>query len=376
MAVAFAPETSWRLRSWRYLPFFGLAAARAVSQTKKAPGLRFLAARTRNVQQSTCRPPSIVPDAPVDADLIPRHPIRVVARRTGLTAATIRAWERRYGAVIPVRSEGGQRLYTDRDVMRLDALRRLTEAGRSISAVATLSPAEATTLLTEDEAAAAASDRIRISATEASSPDHWTGQAYARVRGLDDAGLDRTLRRALATLGAHRFLVAVAAPLLRQIGAGWHAGDITPAQEHLGSAVVDRILAEIAAHSVPNDGSRRMVVATLQGELHALGARLVAAVVALEGWRVSYLGADLPAAEIAAAATAVGADAVAISMVAHDAFEAQARELVTLRAALAPEIDLLVGGNASGSLDPATLPGGVISLRELDDLRTYLIARR
>jgi DNA-binding transcriptional MerR regulator/methylmalonyl-CoA mutase cobalamin-binding subunit len=316
----------------------------------------------------------MVPDASVDADLIPRHPIRVVARRTGLSAATIRAWERRYGAVIPVRSEGGQRLYTDRDVKRLDALRRLTQAGRSISAVAALSPAEATTLLTEDEAAAAASDRI--SATEASSPDHWTDQAYARVRGLDDASLDRTLRRALATLGAHRFLVAVAAPLLRQVGAGWHAGDITPAQEHLGSAVVDRILAEIAAHSVPNDGSRRIVVATLQGELHALGARLVAAVAALEGWRVSYLGADLPAAEIAAAATAVGADAVAISMVAHDAFEAQARELVVLRAALAPEIDLLVGGNASESLDPATLPGGVTSLRDLDDLRTYLIARR
>jgi DNA-binding transcriptional MerR regulator/methylmalonyl-CoA mutase cobalamin-binding subunit len=308
----------------------------------------------------------------VDADLVPRHPIRVIARRTGLTAATIRAWERRYGAVEPGRSDGGQRLYTDRDLVRLDTLRRLTEAGRSISAVAALSPDEAAALLAEDEAAAAASERTLAVA----SPDDWTGQAYARLRGLDDAGLDRTLRRALAVLGAHRFLSGVAAPLLRRVGAGWHAGDISPAQEHLGSAVVDRILAEIASHSSTNEGSKRLVVATLRGELHALGARLVAAVAALEGWRVSYLGADLPAVDIAAAASALGADIVAVSMVARDALEVQARELATLRAELDPEVELLVGGSASASLDPARLGTGVVPLHELEDLRAHLIAHR
>jgi len=71
-------------------------------------------------------------------DATPRHPIRVVARRTGLTPATIRAWERRYGAVEPARSEGGQRLYSDLDLERLDTLRHLTEMGRSISSVAPL----------------------------------------------------------------------------------------------------------------------------------------------------------------------------------------------------------------------------------------------
>jgi len=309
----------------------------------------------------------------MDADLIPRHAIRVVARRTGLTAATIRAWERRYGAVTPSRSDGGQRLYTDRDLVRLDTLRRLTEAGRSISAVAALSPAEASALLSEDEAAAVESEPTP--AAEASLDD-WTSQAYARLRGLDDTGLDRTLRRALAVLGAHRFLAGVAAPFLRRVGTGWHAGDITPAQEHLGSAVVDRVLAEIASHSSTNEGSKRLVVATLQGELHALGARLVAAVAALEGWRVSYLGADLPAAEIAAAAAALGADVVAVSMVGKDALDAQTRELSKLRAELDPEIELLVGGNASASIDPSTLGTGIVSLRELEDLRPYLIARR
>ncbi|MEQ1856688.1 MAG: MerR family transcriptional regulator [Longimicrobiales bacterium] len=303
----------------------------------------------------------------MDNDLIPRHPIRVVARRTGLTAATIRAWERRYGAVTPIRSDGGQRLYTDRDLVRLDTLRRLTEVGRSISVVAALSPGDATALLAEDRAAAG-----ERPVTADAAPEAWTDQAYARLRGLDDAGLDRTLRRALATLGAHRFLEAVAAPLLRRVGTGWQSGEVTAAQEHLGSAVVDRVLAEIADKSATEDVTRRLVVATLPGERHALGARLVAALAALDGWHMSYLGADLPPAEIAAAATALAADAVAISMVSDNALQDTRDSLATLRAQLPPRVALLVGGRASALLERATLPDGIELHDSLESFRTYL----
>jgi len=85
-----------------------------------------------------------------ESDTKPRHPIRVVAQRTGLTPATLRAWERRYGAVDPGRSDAGQRLYSDRDLERLTVLRTLTEAGRPISMVAALSAQEATDLMLED----------------------------------------------------------------------------------------------------------------------------------------------------------------------------------------------------------------------------------
>ena len=74
----------------------------------------------------------------MSTDLDPRHPIRVVAQRTGLSPATLRAWERRYQVVEPGRSAGGQRLYSDRDVERLRRLHQLTEAGRPISLVASL----------------------------------------------------------------------------------------------------------------------------------------------------------------------------------------------------------------------------------------------
>src|SRR3954469_3779400 len=72
----------------------------------------------------------------------PRHPIGVVARRTGLKPDLIRAWERRYGAVEPGRSETRRRFYSDDDIERLLLLRRAVNPGRGISQVASLSNAE------------------------------------------------------------------------------------------------------------------------------------------------------------------------------------------------------------------------------------------
>ncbi|MEM1182844.1 MAG: MerR family transcriptional regulator [Acidobacteriota bacterium] len=81
----------------------------------------------------------------------PRHPIRVVARRTGLTPALIRAWESRYRAIEPKRGDGRHRLYSDDDIARLILLRKATEAGRRISHVAGLPDVALARIVTEDD---------------------------------------------------------------------------------------------------------------------------------------------------------------------------------------------------------------------------------
>ena len=120
---------------------------------------------------------------------IPRHPIRVVAQRTGLTAATIRAWERRYSAVIPGRSAGGQRVYSDQDVKRLTTLRALTDGGRTISVVSTLTESAAEALLLEDQVMA----NSTATPSETTDPAVWVEQAYSQVLKLDSHGLEDTL---------------------------------------------------------------------------------------------------------------------------------------------------------------------------------------
>src|SRR5687768_5112132 len=78
------------------------------------------------------------------------HPIGVVAKRTGISLHVLRAWERRYGVVEPVRTAGGQRLYTDAHIERLRLLRVVTDAGRNISHVVSLPDRELRALALED----------------------------------------------------------------------------------------------------------------------------------------------------------------------------------------------------------------------------------
>src|SRR3712207_3549742 len=127
-------------------------------------------------------------------DQEPRHPIRVVSERTGLSPDVLRAWEKRYAAVAPPRREGaGQRLYSDADVARLKLLRRVTSAGRSIGQVAGLSDDELARLARED-------DTQRAAPPEAITPGNGTAaavleRAHAAMRELDAAVLERVLRR-------------------------------------------------------------------------------------------------------------------------------------------------------------------------------------
>src|SRR3954453_10877138 len=86
---------------------------------------------------------------------VPRHPIGVVARRTGLKPDLIRAWERRYGAVAPGRTETRRRFYSDEDVERLLLLRRAVSSGRGISQVAGLSNPELEALIEAEPAPSA-----------------------------------------------------------------------------------------------------------------------------------------------------------------------------------------------------------------------------
>ena len=296
-------------------------------------------------------------------DDTPRHPIRVIAQRTGLTAATIRAWERRYQAVQPIRSEGGQRLYSDHDLERLVVLRELTEGGRSISMVAALKPEDATALLLEDRIA------LTPGAPNGSTwgPNELVEHGYARVLAFDADGLERLLWRAVLSLGGKAFLNEVVTPLLEKIGEGWVEDEVSMGQEHLGSGVVDEVLERLINASRSQDGPS-LVVSTLPGERHGLGARIFSTAAVLQGWSVKYLGTDLPVSEIAAAARGVGAAAVAISVVRLDDLDETQRAIIELRQQLDPSIALLIGGRAAPLLSANALPGGIWLHDGLEDL--------
>jgi MerR family transcriptional regulator, light-induced transcriptional regulator len=292
------------------------------------------------------------------------HPIAVVAARTGLSTDVLRVWERRYQVVSPTRAPDGQRLYTDADVERLRLLRTAAEGGRSIGQVSRLDR-DALVRIVESDAAA----RLRGSpAGDGFASDRFVTDGIARTRELDARGIDAVLRRAVSLLGLRAFLEEVAAPFLREVGEEWHAGRITPAHEHLASTVVQNIIVSAKQELATDDDAPGMVVATPAGERHAIGAALVAAAAAAEGWRVFYLGADLPAEDIAGAARATDARIVALSIV-YVADEGVLDEVRRLRAALPADVLLLAGGAGALSLESGLEEMGVVVGTSLDGFR-------
>ena len=276
-----------------------------------------------------------------------RHPIAVVASRTGLSTDLLRVWERRYAAVTPTRLPNGQRLYSDDDIERLRLMSAAVRGGRTIARVASLSNAELARLTAEDSMnsgdprAADAADADTNAAIDA---------AMAQTRALDAPALRDTFRRSTATLGVRAFAELVAGPFMRRVGDEWHAGRLSVGEEHLATAVLHDHLLEIVRGIGPHPQASRVVIATPPGERHVVGAAIAAATMAAAGWHVIYLGADLPVADIAAAARATTADLVALSVVYVEDREQRIADIRALREAL-PGVRIVVGGNSAFALE-------------------------
>ena len=296
-----------------------------------------------------------------------RYPLRAVIRQTGLSADALRAWERRYGAVQPTRTSGGQRLYSVHDVERLILLRRATAAGHSIGEIATLDRETLERLV----ARSASSPGPKQLATAV---DAEVREALVAAEALDVVGLERLLRRSALSLGSAVFIDEALPRFLRTIGDQWHRGEVTPAHEHLASQTARRVLTWVTmAYDAPADAPR-IIVATPAGELHELGAMLAVAAAAGEGWRPVYLGPDLPADDIAAAAEQIGARAVALSLV-HGDGQATLRQLEEIARLLPESTTLIAGGVAAVRLERSLADTRILVLRDLESLRSVLRER-
>jgi len=293
-----------------------------------------------------------------------RHTIAVVSRQTGITQLLLRAWERRYEAVVPERTSTGRRLYTDEDVKKLRLLRLLTEAEHRISDVASLSTPELEGLAAEIVPVPVPAPRP----TDAeAAPDRLLGEALQAVADMDAATLERVLRHASVVLSRPVLRRELIEPLLVEIGERWRVGSLRVAHEHLATAIIRTFLANLRNSAAPA-GAPAMVAATPSGQLHELGALITASQAAEAGWNVYYLGANLPAEDIAATALEKGARLVALSLVYPGGDPATGEQLRTLRQALGADVTLLVGGASASSYADVMTEIGAVHVPDSDAL--------
>jgi DNA-binding transcriptional MerR regulator/methylmalonyl-CoA mutase cobalamin-binding subunit len=272
------------------------------------------------------------------------HSIKVVSQRTGLSPHVIRIWEKRYGAVEPARSQTNRRLYSDSEIERLDLLRLATAAGHSIGNIARLPLGRLRLLVAKANVPGPTAGAAKHPASPAQT---FHDSCLAAVKQLDGRLFDEMLQRALIALGNQGLLRQVVAPLAQTIGELWRAGVVTAAHEHFLSAGLKVFLGHLSGQFAVPAHAPRIIVATPAGQLHELGAVIVNAAAAQVGWHTTYLGASLPAAEIAGAAVQDRALAVALSIVYPDDDPGLPQELSDLRRFLPAETGILVGGRAA-----------------------------
>ncbi len=299
----------------------------------------------------------------------PRHPIGVVARRTGLKPDLIRAWERRYGAVAPGRSDTRRRFYSDADIARLVLLRKAVDTGRSIGQIATLSNEALTGLIAEEPETSTAALPPEAGGDVAES---FLQLCLGAARSLEVAELELHLARASVALSRNTLLETLLVPLLHKLGELWQKGELRPSHEHVASSVVRSFLGSMhRAYDTPATAPL-LLSTTPARQRHELGALIVSAVAAGEGWRVIYLGPDLPSEEIAAAARDKGARVVALSLVYPPDDPLLADDLRHLRRLLPATTVLMAGGRASDGYGAVLCEIGAVRLTDLTAFRNEL----
>ena len=137
----------------------------------------------------------------------------------------------------------------------------------------------------------------------------------------------------------------VFAPSMEQIGELWERNEISVAEEHLATAITERLISQLSLQEMQAAprGQGTVLVGCVAGERHELGLRMLADLLRQAGWRVLYLGADVPTADWVQLAVRTHADVVAISAGAQRHVPALRDLIAQLRAAL-PDLQVLVGG--------------------------------
>jgi len=139
-------------------------------------------------------------------------------------------------------------------------------------------------------------------------------------------------------------------PAEKEIGQLWHVGDVSIAEEHLVSETTRELMALIVAKHAPRHAhDRSLIAASVAGNAHDIGLRAVADLFRLAGWRCLYLGANVPAAELARAAATFEVDLVVLSATLATQLKPLGEAIEAIRS-LAPERKILVGGLAFDGL--------------------------
>jgi MerR family transcriptional regulator, light-induced transcriptional regulator len=226
----------------------------------------------------------------------PQYTIKAVCAQTGIRAVTLRAWERRHEVLNPHRSENRYRLYSEQDIAILRWVKSRVDNGISISsAVNELKSMNKNGIWPE----AIPTGPSILPTLRTTPPDQYSKRLYDALIRHDEAQASDLLREAHAIFDLTTICMEVISPTLVAIGEAWYRGEVRVTTEHFASSFIrGRLLSMLQAYPSRRNAAYIMLGAA-PTEQHEIGSLMVTVLLRSNGYRVEYLGPDIPLEDLA-----------------------------------------------------------------------------
>jgi len=282
------------------------------------------------------------------------YSIGVVERDTGIGRDTLRVWERRYGFPEPVRSEKGERKYSEKQLRQLQRIRRLLDQGMRPGKLLPLGEEG----LDELEASLQSEQPVQL--------EQAVSELIEAIHSADAELLESLLQRQYQQQGMQGFILKTVVPLLNTVGELWARGKLQIFQEHFLSQQLIRFLNTEIAKLQRHARKPRVLLATLPGEEHTLGLLMVAAMLSSHGGSTINIGAEVPMDQIGHAVEQFNVDIVGVTFSGAYQYKNIRPHLIELRELIADDIEIWTGGEGVRRL--RKLPVGITKFSTLEKL--------
>lgn len=289
------------------------------------------------------------------------YPIGYVSLATGLSTHVLRAWERRYDAITPIRRENGRRCYSKQNIDRLLLLKEAVAAGFRISSIAGLDNVGLKDLLNEGGLPPRTAAALGAGSKKADDDEvqRIIGTGVAAIERLDGAGLRRVLLDAAVGLNRQTLLDGVVSPLMHEVGARWAEGRMRIVHGHLAANIVQACLERMLDAPLEiTTGRPRILIAAPAGQWCFLGALAVAVTAHDRGWAPALVGANLPSEEIATACDILAPQMLALSITCRIDDAYMHGEIHRLMRYVGQRCPIIAGGRAAGRYRGSIAAGG------------------
>lgn len=211
------------------------------------------------------------------------YSIKDLEELSGIKAHTIRIWEKRYGVVVPERTNTNIRLYSDEDLKKLLNISILNKHGLKISHLSRLS---------QDDL----KEKVIHISRETINTGIQIENLIISMLDLDEWKFDKILSDSIIKIGFEETLVSLMHPFFEKIGLLWQTGSINPAQEHFVSNLMRQklIVAIDGQAPVQRDNQVNFILFLHENELHELGLLFYSYLLKKHGIKVIYLGQAVP----------------------------------------------------------------------------------